>query len=285
MEKEVKMFNDDFSEIITDIPRLKFLDYNEEGVEVNANTTEINGTDGVLMGPTTFGPFNLVLRFFFTGTDKHDYHLLKQKMRGLLFRREPFYIWHSDMPGKKYAVYTNENSVENIGTRFGEFEVTFVVYKGYSESLLDTSQMSLSRDTGFQFEGGNLSDSNIKYKHTSSRFKIFNGSDDAINPLLGYNFKIKINVDAPKGFKIKNKTTSKKLKDGTETNVFEYKKAITRGTQILIDGVHPIIDNERVGIDTNWGWLTLDKGFNDIEIAGDGIKNHTVEFIFNYVYR
>lgn len=275
--KTAKIYNDDFEQILTDIPNLRMLDFDEEGVEVIVNSQEMKGRDGVgLLGPASFGPFQLILRFWYEGQDTKDYNLLKQRLRGILFRREPYYVVHSDMPGKKYAVYCEENAIEDIGTKFGTFEVTFNVYKGYSESLLDTSQMNLSNDTGFQFEGGNLSDSNIKYKHTSSRFKIFNGSDDAINPLLGYNFKIKINVDAPKGFKLINHTTGQE---------FEYKKAITRGTQILIDGVHPIIDNERVGIDTNWGWLTLEKGFNDIEIAGDGIKNHTVEFIFNYVYR
>lgn len=275
MVKEVKMFNDDFSEIITDIPRLKFLDYNEEGVEVNANTTEINGTDGVLMGPTTFGPFNLVLRFFFSGTDKHDYHLLKQKMRGLLFRREPFYIWHSDMPGKKYAVYTNENSVEDIGTRFGEFEVTFVVYKGYSESLKDTSQFSLSSGD-WQFEAGVLSDDEIKYTHDTTAFKIYNGSSDTINPLLRHQFKLLVNIDAPKGFKLNNKTTG---------DVFEYKKGIKKNQQLVINGVHPFINNKRVGIDTNWQWLTLAKGFNDIEITGENIKEVKTQWIFPFIYR
>ncbi|MDW8551137.1 phage tail family protein [Staphylococcus nepalensis] len=275
MVKEVKMFNDGFSEIITDIPRLKFLDYNEEGVEVNANTTEINGTDGVLMGPTTFGPFNLVLRFFFSGTDKHDYHLLKQKMRGLLFRREPFYIWHSDMPGKKYAVYTNENSVEDIGTRFGEFEVTFVVFKGYSESLKDTSQFSLSSGD-WQFEAGVLSDDEIKYTHDTTAFKIYNGSSDTINPLLRHQFKLLVNIDAPKGFKLNNKTTG---------DVFEYKKGIKKNQQLVINGVHPFINNKRVGIDTNWQWLTLAKGFNDIEITGENIKEVKTQWIFPFIYR
>ncbi|OEK72260.1 phage tail protein [Staphylococcus equorum] len=275
--KTVKIYDDSFEKVLTDITNFEMLDFEEEGVEVTVNSQEMKGRDGVgLLGPASFGPFQLILRFVYQGQDTKDYNLLKQRLRGLLFRRTPYYLVHSDMPGKKYAVYCEENAVEDVYDRDGTFEVTFNVYKGYSESLLDTSQMNLSRDTGFQFEGGNLSDSGIKYKHTSSRFKIFNGSDDAINPLLGYNFKIKINVDAPKGFKLINHTTGQE---------FEYKKAITRDTQILIDGVHPIIDNERVGIDTNWGWLTLDKGFNDIEIAGDGIKKHTVEFIFNYVYR
>lgn len=277
MEKTVKIIGNDFETVLTDIPKLRFLDYNEEGVEVQVNSTEMKGRDGVgLLGPATFGPFNLVLRFFYSGQDLNDYKLIKQKMRGLLFRREPYLIVHSDQPGKKYSVYCNENSIEDIGTRFGIFEVKFVVYKGYSESLLDTGQYSLSNADKWQFEGGNLSDSNIKYKHTTTNFRIYNGSSDAINPTLGYEMKIKINVDAPNGFKLTNNTTG---------DVFEYKKAIKKNQQLVIDGVHPIINNQRVGKDTNWGWINLKEGFNDIEITGKSLGSSTVEFIFNFVYR
>ena len=103
--KQVKIFNNDFSTTLTDIDGIKFLSHVEEDVDVQPNTQEINGVDGVLLGPSTFGPFNLVLNFSFKGVDTEDYRLAKQKIRGLIYRREPFFIWHSDMPGKKYAVY------------------------------------------------------------------------------------------------------------------------------------------------------------------------------------
>lgn len=277
MEKTVKIIGNDFETVLTDIPKLRFLDYNEEGVEVQVNSTEMKGRDGVgLLGPATFGAFNLVLRFFYSGQDLNDYKLIKQKMRGLLFRREPYLLIHSDQPGKKYSVYCEENAIEDIGEQFGIFEVKFVVYKGYSESLLDTGQYSLSNAHKWQFEGGYLSDSNIKYKHTATNFRIYNGSSDAINPTLGYEMKIKINVDAPNGFKLINNTTG---------DVFEYKKAIKKNQQLVIDGVHPIINNQRVGKDTNWGWINLKEGFNDIEITGKNLGSSTVEFIFNFVYR
>ena len=45
------------------------------------------------------------------------------------------------------------------------------------------------------------------------------------------------------------------------------------------------MNNKRVGIDTNWQWIRLDKGYNDIEITGKGINNPRIEFLFNFVYR
>ena len=275
LKKEVRLFNDNFDVKLTDTPNLLFLDHIEEDVEVKANTTEINGTDGVLMGPTTFGPFNLVLNFSFKGLDTKDLKLYKQKIRNILYQREPYYVWHSDAPGKKYAVYCDSNDNENLTNSFATFKVTFVVFKGYSESLKDTSQLSLSSGD-WQFETGVLSDDEIKYKHNTTSFKIYNGSSDTINPLLRHQFKILINIDAPKGFKIKNKTTD---------DVFEYKKGIKKNQQLVINGVHPFINNKRVGIDTNWQWLTLDKGFNDIEIIGENISNVQTQWIFPFIYR
>ena len=275
MSKEVKLFNDDFNINLTDIPSLKFLDFNEDNIEVKANTTEVNGTDGVILGPTTFGPFNLILNFSFKGADVRDLILMKQKLRRLLFRRDPYFVWHSDLPGKKYAVYCSENANEGLTNKFATFAVTFVVFKGYSESLKETDQFSLSSGD-WQFEAGVLSDDEIKYKHTTTSFKIYNGSTDTINPLLRHKLKVLINLNAPKGFKIKNVTTG---------DVFEYKKAIKSNQRLTLDGVHPFINNKRVGIDTNWQWLTLDEGFNDIEIIGENISNVQTQWIFPFIYR
>ncbi|GEP80675.1 phage tail domain-containing protein [Staphylococcus carnosus] len=275
MKKEVRLFNDNFDVKLTDTPNLLFLDHTEEDVEVNANTTEINGTDGVLMGPTSFGPFNLVLNFSFKGLDTKDLKLYKQKIRNILYQREPYYVWHSDVPGKKYAVYCDSNDNDDLTNSFATFEVTFVVFKGYSESLKDTSQFSLSSGD-WQFEAGVLSDDEVKYTHDTTAFKIYNGSSDTINPLLRHKLKVLINLNAPKGFKIKNTTTG---------DVFEYKKAIKSNQRLTLDGVHPFINNKRVGIDTNWQWLTLDEGFNDIEIIGENISNVQTQWVFPFIYR
>ncbi|MDN6641332.1 MAG: phage tail family protein [Tetragenococcus sp.] len=244
-------------------------------MEVNENTTEINGTDGVLLGPATFGPFNLVLNFSFKGIDTKDLHLIKQKLRGLLFRREPFFVWHSDAPGKKYAVYCDSNENEDLTNSFATFAVTFVVYKGYSESLKMTDEFNLLSEE-WQFEQGLEIDDSIEYTHHATNFKIFNGSTDAIDPLLRHQLQIKINMDAPNGFELTNKTTG---------DVFEYKESIKNNQQLVLNGVHPFLGSKRVGINTNWQWITLSKGFNNIEVTGKDIKNVTTQWIFPFIYR
>lgn len=262
--------------MLTDLDGLSFLEYEEEGVETRVTSTEVQGVDGVLMSLNTFGPFNLILRFFHRGADVKDYRLMKQQLRGMLHRRTPFYVVHSDMPGIKYAVYCEENAITNIGHKYGTFEVTFTVYKGYSESLYETNQYDKTSDK-WQFGNGLLVNDDIKYKHNTTSFKIFNGSSDTIAPFPHrHKLIIKLNVNAPKGFKLINRTTG---------DVFEYKKAITKNKQIIINGIYPTIDGKRVGIDTNHEWLTLAPGYNDIEIIGTDITEPITQFIFPFIYR
>ena len=276
MEKWVKMIKGSNETILTDIDDLMYLDFKEEDVESRINLQEISGVDGGLLSPISFAPFNLILRFVYSGSDIKDYHLLKKKMRSILYTREPFYIVHSDMPSMKYAVITDSTAIEDLYGRNGTFEVTFTVFKGYSESLYETDKYSNTSDK-WQFGNDTVINDDIKYKHNSSEFKIFNGSSDTIAPFPHrHKLIIKINVDASNGFKLINRTTG---------DVFEYKKSITKNKQIVINGIYPTIDGNRVGINTNHEWLTLSPGFNDIEITGENISNPTVEFIFPFIYR
>ncbi|WP_239733003.1 phage tail domain-containing protein [Mammaliicoccus sp. E-M26] len=276
MKKWVKMITDNGTTDLTDIDGLMYLDFKEEDVESRINLQEISGVDGGLLSPISFAPFNLILRFVYSGVDVADYHLLKKQLRSMLYSRTPFYIVHSDMPGMKYAVVTDSTAVEDLYGRNGEFEITFTVYKGYSESLYETNQYNKTSDK-WQFGNGLLVNDDIKYKHNTTSFKIFNGSSDTIAPFPHrHKLIIKLNVNAPKGFKLINRTTG---------DVFEYKKAITKSKQIIINGIYPTIDGKRVGIDTNHEWLTLAPGYNDIEIIGTDITEPTAEFIFPFIYR
>lgn len=274
MVKTVTIFNDDFSTTLTDLKGLKFLDAKEEGVEVIPNTVETKGRDGVRIGRASFGTFKLVLRFFYRGSDTQDYKLFKHKLRGLLFRRDPFFIVHSDMPAIKYAVYCEENAITDIGTKFGEFEVTFVVIKGFSESLKDTLDVNFLSDN-WQFESGLITDQDISYRHNRKGFKIWNGSNDTIDP-LNHKLIIRIKADAPNGLSLVNHTTGDR---------FIYYGTLKSSQTLTLNGTHPIIGNKRVGFESNLDWINLAEGMNNIAIEGNNITNFYTEFEFNFVYR
>lgn len=276
MDKSVRIFDGNMNIVLTEeFAKLKFLDANEESVENRITSTEIQGVDGVLMSPTSFGPFNLVLNFFYRGSDVFDYKSVQKRLRGMLHRRTPFYITHSDNPGMKYAVYCEENAITDIGSQNGTFSITFVVFKGYSESLMTTDKFDLSSDY-WQFGNGLVADSDISYTHTKRKFQIFNGSSDTVTPIHRHHLIITMNVKAPNGFTLYNKTTGDK---------FEYKKAIKSTDTITLNGVYPFKNKKRCGIDTNWEYITLAPGYNDFEVLGDGVETKEIKFTFNYVYR
>lgn len=278
MKKWVKMFDDNSTTVLTDMKGLTFLDAREDGVEIRVNSVESQGTDGVMLGPASFGPFPLVLRFFYKGVDTQDYKLMKQKLRGMLFRRTPFYIVHSDIPAKKYAVYCEDNAITDVGHQNGEFEITFTVYKGYSESLYDTDQFSLMSDN-WQFESGLLPDSTTAYSHKRAKFEILNGSNDIINPRMRHRLKIIIRINAPNGFELVNRTTG---------DIFKYTKEITTSTPLTIEGGYPFLhvnmSKIRCGRSTNHGIITLAPGINKFEIWGN-VTGADVQFIFPFIYR
>ena len=66
---------------------------------------------------------------------------------------------------------------------------------------------------------------------------------------------------------------------------FTYYGALQAYQTLTLNGVHPIIGNNRVGIDTNYDWITLAPGNNNIEIEGNGLSNVYAEFELNFIYR
>lgn len=275
MKKEVKLIMSDKTVDLTDFDNFIYLDFVENDVQINTNTTEINGIDGVLAGASNFAPFDLELNFVFSGVDIKDYHLFKSKLRSIIYQREPYYVWHSDMPGKKYAVLPSATEIEDMYSRNGKFTLKFTVFKGYSESLFSTDKLDLTNGH-WDFSNGLTVDEDVKYSHSTNNFNIYNGSSDVITPIQRHYIKIEINIDAPNGFKLRNNT------NGTE---FEYKKAIKDKDRLVLDGVHPFLNGKNCGIDTNWDYVILDVGNNNFEVIGDGIKVKNITFSFNFIYR
>lgn len=258
------------------IPGLQFVEWEIPSVSTSNEDLEISGRDGVIPGAINFAPFSLVLNFYYEGNDMEDLNLFSQTMKSIVHNREPYYIAHSDMPDYKYAVNKAEIEWEVINHGDSTFKVTFNCYKGYAESLYSTDDYNLMSSNFWQYENGLISDTDIKYIHTTNNFKIYNASSDKINPLLDHNLDIYMTVVAPNGFKMKNKTNK------TE---FNYLGKMKKEGTILLNKTYPYINKKRIGKDTDKGYLILDKGINDISITGDGLEIKKIKFDFNFIYR
>ncbi|CAL27421.1 phage tail domain-containing protein [Staphylococcus carnosus] len=277
------MINDKWLKLLTDtgtidvneaLPGFIFLDTKQDYPNYNDNKLVINGLDGEIPGAISFAPFNLVLRFGLDSQDVEDVYLAEQKLRRLFFRRKHYSVVTSDIPNKKFAVATPNIATNVKDFASMEFEVTFQVYKGYSESLYKTDQFSLMSDK-WQFESGVMPDNEIAYTHNRQKFSIFNGSDDTIDPRLRHELQIWIRLNTTTGFRLVNKTTG---------DIFEYKGKLETNQSFLLDGAYPYIETKRCGRLTNHGIITLAPGYNDFEIWGS-VSGVNIQFIFPFIYR
>lgn len=240
------------------------------------DSIEIKGVDGVRPTSSSYKPFELVIDMTFRGKDKQDTDLFLFKLNSVFSQREPYYIRHSDLPDIKYFVEpTPDIDYEYITPRDYNITITFTCARGYSESYRTTNQMSLS-DGLWQFEEGLKADDEIKYIHEDWGYRIWNGSNDTINP-FHHSLTIKLNLDAPEGFTLKNRTTG---------DTFEYYEPLKRNTGFKIQDIYPIINlSDNVGRYTNFEWITLAPGWNDIEITGRNLSYVKSEWIFNFIFK
>lgn len=235
----------------------------------------IKGVDGELPSVASFSPFSLIVKFGLDGIDEKDINLMEQMLRNLFYRRKPYYVVTSDNPGKKFLVNNPDMNPDYADFSATRFDMTFSVKKGYSESLFPTDRLDLMSEY-WDFSNGLIVDEDIKYNHNKNNFEIYNGSDDVITPVHRHYMKTEINIDAPNGFKLKNKSNA------TE---FEYIKPIKSKDNLVLNGAHPFLNGKNCGIDTNWEFLTLNPGINKFEIIGDGAQVKNIMFSFNFIYR
>lgn len=258
-----------------EVSGLIFLDAKPSYPVTVTNNKTINGVDGELTGAISFAPFNLLVRFGVDGQDEASIDIAEQKLRHIFNRRENYYLFHSQMPGVKYLVENPEISPEIKDFSSIELEANFSVKPGYSESLMTTDNFSLNSDY-WQFGNGLVTDPNIKYVHTKRKFQIYNGSTDTVTPIHRHQIITTMNINAPNGFTLHNKTTGDK---------FLYKKKIRDTDTLVLNGVYPFKNKQHCGIDTNHEYITLAEGYNDFEVLGDGVEVKEIKFTFNFVYR
>lgn len=275
MERWVKIIDENHEEIISGDNGFFFLDAEVEYPKAVDNDLTMEGVDGTLPGYTTYAPFDLILRFGFEGLDLTDKNVFEHHLRAKFCHRRPFYIITSQLPNIKYAVNRAQiNPTLKPDGKSIEFEVTFNVYKGYSESTFTTKTIvDFSSDWGV--ENHFPMDQNVKYKHTKNQFTIWNGSNDTIKPQFGHQLNIKLNIQSNGGFELINLTTGDK---------FKYKKSSAKETDIILNSIYAYRENYRCGIDTNRGVITLEPGYNEFKIKGE-VSSCLTEFDFPFIYR
>ena len=261
---------------LLDNDRVHLLGFEKPELNGSTEQLEINGVDGILPSVTTYGPYELTLNFRYVGVDPIDVDIFCFNLEQKIQKETPYYLSFSEMPGLKYAVLPSPKvSPSPFAIRYVDFEITFTVYKGYAESLMSTDNLELNSDF-WQFGNNIVTNEDLQYTHHKTKFDIYNASPITVTPINRHNLIITMNIQAPNGFKLKNKKTG---------DVFEYKKALKKSDTLVLNGVYPYKNKKRCGKDTNWEFITLASGYNAFEVIGDGVEVEEIGFSFNFVYR
>lgn len=238
--------------------------------------TSFTGQDGEIVFPPTYEAFNLEMDFQLMAVDNYDYHLLIAELKSILCQNTPYFVRHEKLPSRKYAVNTCEINTTRKSANVAGITLIFNCFKGVSESLY-TSTTPLTYDEAAWGVGLNLPEGeDLQYVFSNEPiFNVYNPSDMRLNPRF-HPLSIALTCDSVQGENIR-------IYNRTNGTLFELKKQIKKKDVLLIDGVYPYLNDVRCGIDTNHGLITLERGWNRVQIIN--ATNTTIAFDTPFFYR
>ncbi|MHA5111165.1 phage tail family protein [Oenococcus oeni] len=270
-----KIGNQDEQEINDAFPKVSYLGHVGRPEFSNIyNTPTI--VDGEQFIQTVIAPTTITCRFMMTFSDWYDYQLNKNQFYGLFGNKDLIRIRTDSFPAK--VAYVRPQSFDVIPSEDGSnsciIEVVFDVPSGYKQSIMRSDSLYTYGENAWQV-GMNLPNGQ-KLNYTfngDSSIRVYNASDVDIDPYFSkHDLRILINF-AGSGIKISNSI------NGTE---WSYNKAQSFSDSIVLDGVDTTLNGTNANLNTDFGYIKLNKGWNDIVVTGT--TQYRITFSFPFLY-
>lgn len=156
------------------------------------------------------------------------------------------------------------------GSDDSTFSIQFEIPSGYKYSRVRSDAIDVDHTSfGMNFE---LTDTPV-YKHTANKFKIYNPSDIAIDPYYQRHDLVLLIKFAGNSYQITNQT------NGTS---YKFNKAISGSDQLILNGLATTLNGTPTSQNSDFGYIKLEKGWNDIMVSG--ATSHTTTFSFPFIY-
>lgn len=150
------------------------------------------------------------------------------------------------------------------------FSIQFEIPSGYKYSMNRSDQVTID-DISF---GMNFKlDEKASYTQTANAFRIYNPSDVAVDPYYQRHDLILIFQFDGAAYQITNTTNGTSYKYNNESNGSE---------TIVLNGLATLRNGQPASQNTDFGFIRLEKGWNDIVVYGPA--THTTTFSFPFIY-
>ena len=114
---------------------------------------------------------------------------------------------------------------------------------------------------------------NPVYQQTANNFRIYNPSDIAIDSYYQRHDLVLMIQFLGNSYQITNNT------NGTN---YQYNRAIQSSDNLVLNGLSTTLNGNPASQNTNFGYIKLEKGWNDITVSG--AISHTTTFSFPFIY-
>ena len=272
----IKVGNQEEINIESITPRLKFLGEDSSPALTN-NYTDNAGLDGSVYNYSSFGRTNVVANFWLHFTNYYDYKLAKHDLYRTFATKELIRIRTDSSPATVKYVHATAFDIKpaSDGALDSLFSITFENPSGYLYSLYNSDVAKTYEQEAWQL-GMNLPNGqDLQYNFVNqSQFRVYNASDIMVDPYM-QRHELKIIIKHSGGaFGIENKTTG---------DLYRFNGSMDSNDTLMIDGINTYKNNALADNQTNYSYLTLDAGWNDIRIIGATDLDITFSFPFIYL--
>lgn len=277
---KMKVGNGDEFDITDKIPDLKYLGVDDasSSPQFTNNYQDLSGKDGSFFVSQTLAKRTFNERFVLFTRNWEEYQLAKHEIYKLFGQRKLIRVRTDINSAKVYFGYVNAFDISPIqsGTNYANLTIPFDLPKPYRYSLYRSDSPYTFKQAGWQFGMNIPSRDVLNYHFMTSSFRVYNASDIKVDPYFqNHDLKMIIKFNGS-SLKVHNKTT-----DTTWT----YNESSDGSHTIIWDGqlLSTYLDGNQVNGKTDFGYLSLDPEWNDIECTGANSVDITFSFPFIYL--
>ena len=267
----IKSKNNDEFNITEKYPSLKYLDGKSYPV-FNNNYQSFSGKDGNKFINSSFDKSIFSANFYLRGGDYRDFILTRHDLYSEFSDRGLIRIRTSEDIDKIMFVRPNNFEINFIddGNFDSLFSIQFDIVSGYKYSFKRSDESDINElSLGMNFQTMDVP----VYTHGLEKFRIFNPSDVIVDPYYQrHDLILRINFEGD-SYRITNKTNNTSY-SYNEKSIFE--------DNIILNGLTTTKNGELASQNTDFGFIQLEKGWNDIEVSG--AVRHKTTFSFPFVF-